>query len=74
MPLTGWNGNFQAVGNGVWSGRTWHPFVARALALGYATANTDTGHEGPGMDPGCSHVEYYRNPGSIAGDRRGVPT
>jgi feruloyl esterase len=50
MPLTGWNGNFQAVGNGVWSGRIWHPFMARALAAGYATANTDTGHEGPGMD------------------------
>ena len=50
MPLTGWNGKFQAVGNGVWSGQIWRPMMAQALARGYATANTDTGHEGDGMD------------------------
>ena len=50
MPLNGWNGKFQAVGNGVWSGQIWHPAMAEALAQGYATANTDTGHEGDGMD------------------------
>jgi len=50
LPLTGWNGNFQAVGNRVWSGQIWRPFMAQALFGGYATANTDTGHEGNGMD------------------------
>ncbi len=50
LPLAGWNGNFQAVGNGAWSGQIWHPFMASALAAGYATANTDTGHEGSGLD------------------------
>lgn len=50
LPLEGWNGKFQAVGNGVWSGQIWYPFMAQALARGYATANTDTGHEGDGMD------------------------
>jgi feruloyl esterase len=50
LPLTGWNGKFQAVGNGVWSGQIWRPLMSAALARGYATANTDTGHEGDGMD------------------------
>ena len=50
MPFAEWNGNFQAVGNGMWSGTIWHPFLAQALAGGYATANTDTGHEGDGID------------------------
>jgi feruloyl esterase len=50
LPLTAWNGKLQAVGNGVWSGQIWHPLMAHALARGYATANTDTGHEGDGMD------------------------
>ena len=50
LPLEGWNGKFQAVGNGVWSGEIWYPLMAQALARGYATANTDTGHEGNGMD------------------------
>ena len=50
MPETGWNGKFQAVGNGVWSGQIWHPLMAQALARGYATANTNTGHDGDGMD------------------------
>jgi len=50
LPLEGWNGKFQAVGNGVWSGQIWYPPMAQALVRGYATANTDTGHEGDGMD------------------------
>ncbi len=50
MPLKGWNGKFQAVGNGAWSGQIWHPLMAEPLARGYATASTDTGHEGDGMD------------------------
>jgi feruloyl esterase len=49
MPLTGWNGKFQAIGNGGWSGEIWYPFMGPALGGGYATASTDTGHEG---DPG----------------------
>jgi feruloyl esterase len=50
LPVMGWNGSFPAVGNGVWSGTIWHPFMAQALAAGYATANTNTGHDGDGMD------------------------
>jgi feruloyl esterase len=46
MPASGWNGKFQAVGNGGWSGAIVYPSLARALAHGYATASTDTGHSG----------------------------
>ena len=46
MPAAGWNGKFQAVGNGGWSGAIVYPSLARALAHGYATASTDTGHAG----------------------------
>src|SRR5439155_19139688 len=46
MPVADWNGKFQAVGNGGWSGSISYAPLARALARGYATANTDTGLTG----------------------------
>jgi feruloyl esterase len=42
----GWNGKFQAVGNGGWAGVISYPAMADALRAGYATASTDTGHVG----------------------------
>ena len=50
LPLERWNGKFLAVGNGLWSGEIWYPLMAQALARGYATANTDTGHQGDPLD------------------------
>ena len=41
-----WNANLQAVGNGAWAGTISYPAMATALADGYATASTDTGHTG----------------------------
>jgi feruloyl esterase len=41
-----WNGKFQAVGNGGWAGTIAYPAMAAALAAGYATTSTDTGHIG----------------------------
>ena len=46
LPLAGWNGKFQAVGNGGWAGLIPYPSLAAAVAGGYATAGTDTGHSG----------------------------
>jgi feruloyl esterase len=46
MPASGWNGKLQAVGNGAFSGAIAYPAMAAALARGYATASTDTGHAG----------------------------
>ena len=46
MPASGWNGKFQAVGNGAFSGSIAYPAMMTALSRGYATASTDTGHTG----------------------------
>jgi feruloyl esterase len=50
MPVSGWNGKFQAVGNGGWAGAISYPSLAAALRRGYAAASTDTGHAGSGGD------------------------
>jgi feruloyl esterase len=41
-----WNGKYQAVGNGGWAGSISYGAMAAALAEGYATSSTDTGHKG----------------------------
>jgi feruloyl esterase len=46
LPTSGWNGKFQAVGNGGWAGSISYTALAQALAAGYAAASTDTGHSG----------------------------
>src|SRR5205814_5133304 len=46
LPTDGWNGKFQAVGNGGWAGTISYPALAQAVAAGYAGASTDTGHAG----------------------------
>ncbi len=50
MPVSGWNGKFEAVGNGGWAGVISYGAMAAALHRGYATASTDTGHAGNGGD------------------------
>ncbi len=50
MPASGWNGKFLGVGNGGWSGAISYPGMIQALKRGYATASTNTGHDGPGND------------------------
>ncbi len=47
LPLAGWNGKLQVVGNGAFAGTISYPAMATALAAGYAAASTDTGHTGP---------------------------
>ncbi|HZY63527.1 MAG TPA: tannase/feruloyl esterase family alpha/beta hydrolase [Edaphobacter sp.] len=44
MPLQGWNGKFQGVGNGGTAGMISYRAMALALRRGYATVSTDTGH------------------------------
>jgi feruloyl esterase len=48
LPVSGWNGKFQAVGNRGWGGSISYPALASAVAAGYAAASTDTGHRGGG--------------------------
>ena len=49
LPVSGWNGKYAAVGNGVWAGTLSYGEMGGDLARGYATAATDTGHVGPGL-------------------------
>jgi len=44
LPLAGWNGKFQGVGNGANAGTISYDAMAQALRRGYAVASTDTGH------------------------------
>jgi len=48
LPASGWNGKFQATGNGGWSGNIDRNALAAGIRRGYATASTDTGHQGGG--------------------------
>jgi len=59
MPVSGWNGNLQSVGNGGWGGIISYPALALALADGYATASTDTGHAGNTGSFALGHPEKF---------------
>ncbi len=57
LPASGWNGKFQAVGNGGWAGSLEPGAMGEALRRGYATASTDTGHQGTGGSFALGHPE-----------------
>jgi feruloyl esterase len=57
LPSTGWNGKFQAVGNGGWAGTITYSALAQAIATGYAAASTDTGHTGNSAAFAVGHPE-----------------
>jgi feruloyl esterase len=50
MPLSDWNGRFEGLGLGAFSGAIPFTPMAAALAQGYAVGGTDTGHESGFMD------------------------
>jgi Tannase and feruloyl esterase len=57
LPLSGWNGKYQAVGNGAFSGAIGYAAMSSALARGYATSSTDTGHAGGSGSFALGHPE-----------------
>jgi feruloyl esterase len=57
LPLSGWNGKFQEVGNGGWNGDIQYAALAGALRRGYAAASTDTGHVGGSASFALGHPE-----------------
>jgi feruloyl esterase len=57
LPAANWNGKFQAVGNGAFSGNINVAAMAAALARGYATSSTDTGHTGNTASWAIGHPE-----------------
>jgi feruloyl esterase len=56
-PAEAWNGKFEGVGNGGYSGAIGYAAMAAGLRRGYATASTDTGHTGDDMKFGRGHPE-----------------
>jgi hypothetical protein len=57
MPAADWNGKLQAVGNGAFNGTINYAAMRTALARGYATSSTDTGHTGGGARWALGHPE-----------------
>src|SRR6187455_3170978 len=56
-PSEAWNGKFEGVGNGGYSGAIGYAAMAIGLRRGYAVASTDTGHAGDDMKFGQGHPE-----------------
>ncbi len=50
MPASGWNHKFRGQGNGGFAGTIDYDGLAAAVKRGYASAGTDTGHSGSGID------------------------
>src|SRR5262249_59055384 len=59
LPASGWNGKYQAVGNGGWAGVISYPAMAEAVKRGYATSSTDTGHVGANGAFALGHPEKF---------------
>jgi feruloyl esterase len=57
LPASGWNGKFQAVGNGGWAGIISYGPLGAAVRRGYAAASTDTGHVGGSASFALGHPE-----------------
>jgi tannase/feruloyl esterase len=50
MPVSGWTGRYEGVGNGGFAGSIIYPAMAGALRQGSAAAATDTGHQAAVID------------------------
>jgi feruloyl esterase len=57
LPASGWNNDLQAIGNGGWNGTIGYAALAEGVKGGYATAATDTGHEGGRASFALGHPE-----------------
>lgn len=57
LPAANWNGKFHGIGNGGFAGSISYTGLAGALARGYASASTDTGHSGGDASWALGHPE-----------------
>jgi feruloyl esterase len=57
LPAANWNGRFHGIGNGGFAGSISYSGLAGALARGYASASTDTGHGGNDASWALNHPE-----------------
>jgi tannase/feruloyl esterase len=61
MPLAGWNGKFQAVGNHTLGGVYYYGDMGLELKRNFAVASTDTGHVGASAEWGAGHPEKAKD-------------
>jgi hypothetical protein len=61
LPVSGWNSKFLGVGNGGFAGSISYEALGGDLRRGYATAATDTGHEGEAADASWA----YKHPENV---------
>jgi feruloyl esterase len=61
LPASGWNGKYLGVGNGGFAGSIDYHAMAGDLKRGFATAATDTGHEGDSVDASWA----YKHPEKV---------
>jgi feruloyl esterase len=57
LPSSGWNNDFQAIGNGGWNGTIGYDALAEGVKRGFATSATDTGHAGGSASFAMGHPE-----------------
>jgi feruloyl esterase len=57
LPASGWNGKFEANGNGGWTGSVAPATLATGLQRGYAAAMSDLGHDGGSASFALGHPE-----------------
>ena len=57
LPSSGWNNDFQAIGNGGWNGTIGYDALAEGVQRGFATGATDTGHQGGRASFAMGHPE-----------------
>ena len=50
LPVSGWNGKLQGIGNGGFAGLIDYVQLATSMSKGYAATATDTGHTGSPID------------------------
>jgi feruloyl esterase len=79
LPQAGWNGKLLTAGNFGWAGSLMLGAMLTGLEAGYATASTDTGHDGNGGKFALGHpeklVDYaYRADHELTVDAKAVIT
>lgn len=58
---SGWNGKFVGTGNGGYSGDLGYADMQTAIRRGYATAGSNTGHDGGDLKFGAGHPEKIKD-------------
>ena len=57
LPLGGWTGRLQAIGNGAYDDRIYYAQMAQRVRAGDVVVATDTGHKGGDLKFGVDHPE-----------------